>query len=152
MKPISDPVNTLAAPMASNADQKSAQQQVTQEVLQLKQQADQQLLQLMLQQKSRLNDMVQQLRGHTPDTTRSDKPQNQQNLVQNLPSNDTPLSTQEEPVVPLAQVSKLQADNLGHLDIIMNRIQQTLQSRHSESDAATADSNGEPDEPVKSDL
>lgn len=146
MQSINNPAGTAAESTVS-VEQQNAQQEAQQQMQQLKNQADQQLLQLMLEQKSRLNDMVQHLKGS--ETGETSAFQSNTKMVQNLPLQDLP--QQQEPNVPLAEVSKLQADNLNHLDIIMNRIQHTLNAKHPEPDGAeelkgeSADESFQPD-------
>jgi hypothetical protein len=107
----------------------SVTEEAEQQVMQLRQNADDMLLQLMLEQKAKLNSMIQQLKS-APEGTQPSLSTSSQSEKQNQPSfssneaTDAPLESK----VPLDEVSHLQNKNLVHLDTIVSRINDTMNS------------------------
>ncbi|WP_428243371.1 hypothetical protein [Gynuella sp.] len=120
---MSEDNNTGPVPQivdAAQTGQTDSRQQGLQQINQLREEADDLLLQIMLQQQEKLSHMVQQLQSQK----RKQQHSSSQPDTSVVPKGD---ETDERDAV-LEDVTDLQTTNMVHLDVVIERINQTMQN------------------------
>ncbi|MDP5135026.1 hypothetical protein ORJ04_03570 [Rheinheimera baltica] len=126
---MSDEKQTLPAvvPASPSPEQKNIADEAQKQLSQLRQESNAMLKQLMLEQKAKLNQMVQQLQG--PSSALG---------ANNTAAEVNNVAHQQRDVVntkvPVEDITRLQQGNMGHLDMLIGRINATMKSSLERSD------------------
>lgn len=114
-----------------NPGEVSVTEEARQQVSQLKDDANNMLMQLMLEQKAKLNEMVQQLQNPNKSgevTLAESQVASTEVETESLSRESVEAVTPPEANVPLGDVAKLQESNMVHLDVVIDRINATMDS------------------------